>query len=63
VRRANKAAIALYSKFGFAREFGVDEDWAFMQRGLRQRSQEPADGGLSSSQTAMAPDGSSSERA
>jgi RimJ/RimL family protein N-acetyltransferase len=43
VLKANKAAIALYSKFGFAREFDVDEDWAFMQRSLHQRSQEPAD--------------------
>src|SRR3984957_9464700 len=43
VLKANKAAIALYSKFGFAREFDVDEDWAFMQRSLHQRVQEPAD--------------------
>jgi RimJ/RimL family protein N-acetyltransferase len=34
VLKANKAAIALYSKFGFTREFDVDEDWAFMQRRL-----------------------------
>jgi RimJ/RimL family protein N-acetyltransferase len=63
VRKVNKAAIALYSKFGFAREFDVDEDWAFMQRSLRQPSQELAGTDLSSSQTAMAPDDSSSARA
>ena len=35
VLKANRAAIALYSKFGFTREFDIDEDWAFMQRSLR----------------------------